>query len=73
MPYYRDDFWPPYAKVRPREFAKYVRMAKHGKERPAYVQPTGADKQQKLAAYQKAELEKSLKYCKEVLGIGLKA
>ncbi len=72
LPYYRDEFWPPYAKIRPREFAKYVQMARQGKERPAYVMPKGEAGKPDLQAYQKSELEKSLKYCKEVLGIGLK-
>ncbi len=70
--YYRDDFWPPYSNVRPREFAKYVKLARSGKERPAYVMPKGEAGKSELQAYQKSELEKSLRYCKEVLGIGLK-
>jgi 3-oxoisoapionate decarboxylase len=72
LPYYRDDFWPPYAKVRPREFAKYVQLARRGQERPAYVMPKGEAGKPELQAYQKSELEKSLKYCREVLGLGLK-
>jgi sugar phosphate isomerase/epimerase len=73
LPYYKDDFWPPYAKIRPREFAKYVQMARRGKERAAYVMPRGEAGKPELQAYQKSELEKSLKYCKEVLSIGRKA
>lgn len=72
LPYYRDDFWPPYAKVRPREFAKYIQLARQGKERPAYVMPKGEAGKSELQAYQKSELEKSLQYCKKVLGVGLK-
>ncbi len=72
LPYYKDEFWPPYAKVRPREFAKYVQMARHGKERPAYVMPRGEAGKPELQAYQKSELEKSLRYCREVLGVGMK-
>lgn len=72
LPYYKDEFWPPYAKVRPREFAKYVQMARRGKERAAYVMPKGEAGKPELQAYQKSELEKSLRYCKEVLGIGMR-
>lgn len=72
LPYYKDDFWPPYAKVRSREFAKYVQMVRRGKERPAYVMPKGEAGKPELQAYQKSELEKSLRYCKETLGIGQK-
>jgi 3-oxoisoapionate decarboxylase len=70
LPYLRDDFWGPYSKVRAPEFAKYIKLAKEGKERLAYAMPKGEGSQTILAAYQKSELEKSLKYCKEVLGLG---
>jgi 3-oxoisoapionate decarboxylase len=73
LPYLKDDFWGPYAKVRAREFAKYVALAKRGTQREPFKNPTGADRQQALQTYQKAELERSLKYCREVLGLGTKA
>ncbi|HYE74658.1 MAG TPA: sugar phosphate isomerase/epimerase [Blastocatellia bacterium] len=73
LPYLRDDFWGPYSKVRPREFAKYLAMAKRGQARAPYQPPAEGDKQKALQEYQKAELERSLRYCREVLGIGTKA
>jgi 3-oxoisoapionate decarboxylase len=73
LPYLKDDFWGPYSKVRAREFAKYVALAKRGTPREPFKNPTGADRQQALQAYQKAELERSLKYCREVLGLGTRA
>jgi hypothetical protein len=35
--------------------------------------PEGKDRKVAEQEYQKAELERSLKYCKDVLGLGLKA
>lgn len=70
LPYYRDDFWVNYGDIRPREFAMFLKMARKGKERPAYQMPQGEGSQKILAVYQKEQLEKSLKYCRNVLGIG---
>lgn len=62
--YLKDDFWAPYPKVRAPEFAKFVALAKKGKEIPNG--DAGAKE------YQLAELERSIKYSKEVLGLGRK-
>jgi len=73
VPYLKDDFWKPYQKVRAYEFAKFVAMAKRGKPREAFKVPEGKDRKLAEQEYQKAELERSIKYCKEVLGLGLKS
>ena len=62
--YLKEDFWGPYQKVRAPEFAKFVALAKKGKEIPN-GKPGDKD-------YQLAELERSIKYSKEVLGLGRK-
>lgn len=73
LPYLRDDFWGPYSKVRPREFAKYLALAKRGTPRESFKLPDGPERERAMQAYAKSELERSLKYCREVLGIGTKA
>ncbi len=73
FPYLRDDFWKPWPKVRGHEFARFVAMAKKGKPREAWKPPAGEDRRKADQAFQLAELEKSLKYCREVLGLGLKS
>ncbi|MEW6305664.1 MAG: sugar phosphate isomerase/epimerase [Verrucomicrobiota bacterium] len=73
LPYYQNDFWKPFPKVRANEFAKFVALAKRGKPVPPYQAPPGKDKNVALQEFQKSELERSIKYCKEVLGLGLKA
>jgi sugar phosphate isomerase/epimerase len=67
LPYFDDDFWKPYPKVRAREFARFVAFAKRGKPVPPFQAPPGVDAKQYEKQFQRAELERSLKYCREVL------
>ncbi|HEY0076036.1 MAG TPA: sugar phosphate isomerase/epimerase [Abditibacteriaceae bacterium] len=60
----KSDFWAPYEDVRAHDFAGLMRLARSGKP----LQPGKAND----AEYQKAELERSLRYCREELGLGLK-
>ena len=73
LPYFDDDFWKPYPKVRAREFARFVAFAKRGRPVPPFQVPQGRDPKQYEKQFQRAELERSLKYCREVLGLGMKA
>ncbi len=61
FPYLERGFWEHYPKARAAEFAAFVALAKRGKPR---------DPHQQSGAYQKSELERSIKYSKEVLGLG---
>jgi len=69
IPYLKPGFWKNWPKARASELAKFVALAKKGQPREPHRSPDAAAEQ----AYQKGELERSLKYCKEVLGLGLKA
>jgi sugar phosphate isomerase/epimerase len=72
-PYLKPDFWKPYPKARAHEFAQFLALAKRGKPIEPYQAPAGMDKKAAEQAYQKAQLERSITYCKEVLGLGLKS
>jgi sugar phosphate isomerase/epimerase len=65
FPIYKDEFWGPYQKARAKDLAKFMALAKKGKAIP----PGKANDRE----YQKGELERSIKYCKETLGLGLKS
>ena len=67
-PYLKQEFWQPYPKARANDFAKFLAMAKRGHA----IEPHRSPDQKAEQEYQKGELERSLKYCKEVLGLGLK-
>jgi 3-oxoisoapionate decarboxylase len=63
FPYLKKDFWREWPRVRGPEFARFVAMAKRGLPRPTPSDPESG-------AFQKAELERSLRYCRETLGLG---
>jgi hypothetical protein len=69
---WKEEFWKYYPKARASEFARFLALAKKGKALPPYKPPQGADPKLSEQEYQKSELERSLRYCKEVLGLGLK-
>ncbi len=66
VPYLTGDFWKPWPKARAADFARFVALAKRGKPLPPHRSANPQEEQD----YQKAELERSIRYCKEVLGLG---
>jgi sugar phosphate isomerase/epimerase len=66
-------FWAAYPRVRAGEFARFLNLAKTGKPIPSWQPPAGADRKQAEPAYQKAELERSLAYCRGTLGMGIRS
>ncbi len=51
---------------------RFTALARRGKPLEAYQTSAGMDKKKAEPEYQQAELERSLRYCREVLGLGLK-
>jgi sugar phosphate isomerase/epimerase len=70
--YLQPGFWDTFPEMPAREFAKFLVLAKKGKPREAWRAPQGAPRDRAEQEYQKKEVEKSIHYCKEVLGLGLK-
>lgn len=64
LPYLDPGFWEAWPKRTGAEFARFLALAKRGKPMAQY---NGND-----AERQKADLESSLRYCRETLGLGLK-
>src|ERR1043166_3218793 len=54
------------------DFARFVALAKKGKPFTTVKNPEGKDKNETNQLRQKAEIERSIKYCQQVLGLGLK-
>ena len=73
IPYLKDDFWKTWPQAKAKDFARFLALAKTGKPRDPYKTPEGKDRTLADQEYQKAEIEKSIKYCKEALGLGLKS
>jgi len=53
--------------------AKFEALAKRGHAIPNFKTPDGADKKVADQEFQKGELERSIKYLREQIGLGLKA
>ena len=68
IPYLHEDFWNAWPKARASDLARFLSLAKRGQPLPPHKSPDPKAEQE----YQKSELERSLRYCKDVLGLGLK-
>ncbi len=71
--YFKENFWKYYPKARAQDFVRFLALAKKGKPIDSFKVPPGVDRRPAEQAFQTDQLEKSLRYCKEVLGIGMKA
>jgi len=72
VPYLKADFWKVWPNMHADDFARFLADAKKGKARELHHHPAGKDPKIAEQEYQKAEIERSIKYCKEELGLGLK-
>ena len=71
FPYLKDEFWSPYSNISASRFSRFISLSRKGKKiKPFTIEPS-KDTQRAIQEYQLAELERSLKYCKNGLGIGL--
>lgn len=68
IPYLTPDFWKVWPKAKAADFARFLALAKRGKPLPGHRSADAKEEQE----YQKGELERSIHYCKEVLGLGRK-
>ena len=66
--YLQAEFWKEWPKAKAADLAQFLALAKHGKP----LSPHKSTNAQEEQEYQKGELERSIKYCKEVLGLGLR-
>ena len=67
--YKRPEFWEHYDK-RPDVLARFEALAKRGHAIPPFMAPDGADKKKAEQDYQREQVERSVRYCREALGLG---
>lgn len=72
FPVWTADFWKPWPKARAQGFSRWLALARKGTARPAFSVPAGQDRRTAEQAYQKSELERSLTYCRDTLGLGVR-
>ncbi len=73
FPWRNPDFWVAYDRVPARTFAGFLELARRGRPKEPAVFPEGPSRREAEARYQLAELEKSIRYCRETLGLGLRS
>jgi len=71
IPFLKPGFWDVWPKARAADFAKFLALAKKGKPREPHKAPEDKDKKLAEQEYQKTEIERSIRYCKENLGLGV--
>ncbi len=72
FPYLTPEFWTAWPAMPAGRFAHFLVLAKQGTPRPTFQAPAGEDRTTAEQAYQKGEIERSLTYCRNVLGLALK-
>lgn len=71
FPYKTESFWKDYDK-RPEQLAKFEALAAQGRPMESFKVPEGMDKKEAERAFQKAEVERSVAFCREKLGLGVR-
>ncbi|MFN4261587.1 MAG: sugar phosphate isomerase/epimerase family protein [Gemmataceae bacterium] len=67
----QEEFWKAWPHGKPKGFDHFLAWAKRGQPRPPRQVPDNVDRQRADQEFQRADLEKSIRYCKEI-GLGRK-
>jgi|APTNR8051073442_1049403.scaffolds.fasta_scaffold01338_3 sugar phosphate isomerase/epimerase len=71
--YLKPEFWAPFPKARAEELAAWISLAKRGQKLDTFKAPEDKEKKKEAEiAYQKGELERSLKWLREKGGCGIR-
>ena len=72
FPYKKEGFWKNYDQ-RPEALAAFEALAKRGHKLEGFKAPDGVDRKKAEQDFQKGDLERSIAYLREKIGLGLKA
>ncbi|MFM9082048.1 MAG: sugar phosphate isomerase/epimerase family protein [Opitutaceae bacterium] len=72
FPYKQPEFWRHYDR-RPEKLAKFEALMRRGRQIPAFKAPQGPEGKKVTQDFQRAELEKSITYLRDKIGLGLRA
>ena len=70
--YLKPGFWKNWPKARAADLARFLALAKKGQPRNPWQPAAGKDRALAEQEYQRSEIERSMTFCKEKLGLGLK-
>jgi sugar phosphate isomerase/epimerase len=72
LPLFQPEFADLYRDVRMQGLAPILKAAEKGTPHDGWKPPEGVDRAQAEKDYQKSQIEKSIRYCRETLGLGLR-
>ena len=72
LPIYRPGFWQAFPDARAADLAAFLALSRQGKPIAPFTPPAGDGRKQAEQQYQLAELERSIRHCRDVLGLGLR-
>lgn len=72
LPLWKEDFWKSYPDLKASELARFLALAQGNEPVAPFQKPAGAEGRKAEQDYQLGDIERSLKYCKEVLGLGIR-
>jgi len=72
FPIFKTDFWQGYPDARAADLAGLLALAKKGRRIEPFAPPAGDGKRRAEQGYQLAELERSIRHCRDVLGLGIR-
>jgi len=72
LPVWTTEFWQAFPDARAADFARFLELAKRGHSIEPFQPPAGVDRKEADRTYQLAELSRSITYCREQLGLGLR-
>jgi sugar phosphate isomerase/epimerase len=70
FPYLTTDFWKAWPDMRAASFARFEALASRGTPHETWQPPPGSDRKKAEQDYQRGEIERSLTYCRDTLGLG---
>jgi hypothetical protein len=70
---YERDFWRNYPDARAADLAAFLSLARTGRPIEPFSAPPGEGRPKAEQEYQLAELDRSIRHCREVLGLGIKS
>lgn len=72
LPYLQPEFWKAFPSMRASDFATFLPLVSRGRAIEPFTPPAGADRTAVERKYQLGELDRSIAYCRDSLGLGLK-
>jgi sugar phosphate isomerase/epimerase len=72
FPLYDREFWKAFPRARAADLAAFLALARRGRPIEPFKVPEGIDRPQAEREYQLAELARSIRHCREKLGLGLR-